>query len=50
MLPEAARQHLEELLATRTHEYQSEFVRRYVFQRRARGALKDSPRDSPKVK
>jgi hypothetical protein len=39
VLPEAARQHLEELLATRTHEYQSEFVRRYVFQRRAEGRI-----------
>jgi len=39
VLPEAARQHLEDLLATRTHEYQSEFVRRYVFQGRAEGRI-----------
>jgi hypothetical protein len=39
VLPEAARQHLEELLATRTYEYQSEFVRRYVFQGRAEGRI-----------
>jgi hypothetical protein len=35
-LPQAARQHLEDLLA-RTYEYQSDFVRRYVFQGRAEG-------------
>ena len=37
MLPEAARQVLEELVATRTYEYQSDFVRRYVFQGRTEG-------------
>jgi hypothetical protein len=37
VLPEAARQLLEGLLATRTYEYQSDFVRRYVFQGRAEG-------------
>jgi hypothetical protein len=39
VLPEAARQHLEEILATRTYEYQSEFVRRYVVQGRAEGRI-----------
>jgi hypothetical protein len=38
-LPEAARRHLEELLASRTYEYQSDFVRRYVFQGRAEGEV-----------
>ena len=37
VLPEAAREFLEGLLATRTYEYQSDFVRRYVFQGRAEG-------------
>jgi hypothetical protein len=36
-LPVAARRRLEALMATRTYEYQSEFVRRYVFQGRAEG-------------
>lgn len=39
-LPEAARQHLEALMASPTYEYQSEFVRRYVFQGRAEGEAK----------
>ena len=39
-LPEAARRHLEELLASRTYEYQSDFVRRYVFQGRAEGEVR----------
>jgi hypothetical protein len=34
-LPAATRQQLEALMATRTYEYQSDFVRRYVFQGRA---------------
>lgn len=36
-LPVAARRYLEALMSARTHEYQSEFVRRYVFQGRAEG-------------
>jgi hypothetical protein len=36
-LPTAARQDLEALMATRTYEYQSDFVRRNVFQGRAEG-------------
>lgn len=36
-LPVAARCYLEALMSTGTHEYQSEFVRRYVFQGRAEG-------------
>jgi hypothetical protein len=35
----AAREHLEELLASRTYEHQSDFVRRYVFQGRAEGEV-----------
>ena len=38
-LPGAARRYLEELLASRTYEYQSDFVRRYVFQGRAEGRV-----------
>jgi hypothetical protein len=36
-LPVAARRYLEALVNTSTYEYQSEFVRRYVFQGRAEG-------------
>jgi hypothetical protein len=36
-LPEAAQRYLEALMTTRTYEYQSEFVRRFVFQGRAEG-------------
>ncbi|MGQ0779348.1 MAG: hypothetical protein ACT4NY_33865, partial [Pseudonocardiales bacterium] len=36
-LPVAARRYLEALMISRTHEYQSEFVRRYVFQGRTEG-------------
>lgn len=36
-LPAAARRYLEALMTTRTYEYQSDFVRRYVFQGRAEG-------------
>ncbi|MGH3614289.1 MAG: hypothetical protein ACRDRK_17210 [Pseudonocardia sp.] len=36
-LPVAARRYLEALMTTRTYEYQSDFVRRYVFQGRAEG-------------
>lgn len=36
-LPEAARHHLEALMASPTYEYASEFVRRHVFQGRAQG-------------
>ncbi len=36
-LPRAARGHLEELMRTGTYEYQSEFVRRLVWQGRAEG-------------
>lgn len=36
-LPGAARRHLEELMATGTYEYQSDFARRYVEQGRAEG-------------
>src|SRR5262249_20962676 len=38
-LPAAARSYLEALMATRTYEYQSDFVRRYVFQGRAEGRV-----------
>jgi hypothetical protein len=38
-LPAAARQDLEALMATRTYEYQSDFVRRNVLQGRAEGRL-----------
>jgi hypothetical protein len=40
VLPAAARRYLEALRASRTYEYQSEFVRRYVFQGRAGGEAK----------
>jgi hypothetical protein len=36
-LPAAARRYLEGLVASRTYEYQSDFVRKYVFQGRAEG-------------
>lgn len=36
-LPEAARHHLEALMATGTYEYQSDFARRYFHQGRAEG-------------
>jgi hypothetical protein len=36
-LPAAARRTLEAMMTTRTYEYQSDFVRRYVFQGRAEG-------------
>ena len=36
-LPAALREYLEELMTTGTYEYQSDFVRRYVFQGRAEG-------------
>jgi len=36
-LPAALRAFLEELMTTGTYEYQSDFVRRYVFQGRAEG-------------
>jgi hypothetical protein len=36
-LPAAARRHLEALMAVRTREYESDFVRKYVFQGRAEG-------------
>lgn len=39
-LPEAARHHLEELMAIRTYEYQSDFARRYYGQGRAEGEAK----------
>ncbi|MGH3943377.1 MAG: hypothetical protein ACRDTG_33095 [Pseudonocardiaceae bacterium] len=40
VLPVAARRYLEALMTSRTHGYQSEFVRRYVFQGRAEGEAK----------
>jgi hypothetical protein len=40
-LPAAARRELEALMATRTYEYQSEFVRRNVAQGRAEGRAED---------
>jgi hypothetical protein len=39
-LPLAARRYLEAMMTSRTYEYQSEFVRRYVFQGRAEGEAK----------
>lgn len=36
-LPAAARRHLEVLMTTGTYEYQSDFVRKYIFQGRAEG-------------
>jgi hypothetical protein len=36
-LPAAARRTLEDMMTSRTYEYQSDFVRRYVFQGRAEG-------------
>ncbi|TNC28767.1 hypothetical protein [Amycolatopsis alkalitolerans] len=39
-LPEAARKHLEALMATGTYEYQSEFARRYFYQGEAEGEVK----------
>jgi hypothetical protein len=36
-LPAAARRTLEAMMTTRTYEYQSDFLRRYVFQGRAEG-------------
>lgn len=38
-LPEAARRVLEDLVGTRTYEYQSDFVRRYIFQGRAEATI-----------
>lgn len=43
-LPVAARRYLEALMSTRSYEYQSEFVRRYVFQGRAEGEAKGEVR------
>ncbi|HVW39900.1 MAG TPA: hypothetical protein VHC18_00985 [Amycolatopsis sp.] len=37
VLPEAARRHLEELMTTRTYEYQSDFARKYFGQGRVEG-------------
>jgi hypothetical protein len=36
-LPESARRTLEAMMSPRTYEYQSDFVRRYIFQGRAEG-------------
>jgi hypothetical protein len=44
-LPAAAQCYLEALMATRTYEYQSDFVRRYVFQGRAEGEAKGKAED-----
>jgi hypothetical protein len=38
-LPAAARRYLEGLMRSRTYEYQSDFVRKYVFQGRAEGRV-----------
>jgi hypothetical protein len=38
-LPAALRQYLEDVMATSTYEYQSDFVRRFVFQGRAEGRV-----------
>jgi hypothetical protein len=43
-LPEAARRTLEAMMRTRTYEYQSDFVRRYVFQGRAEGRVEGEAR------
>jgi hypothetical protein len=43
-LPEAARRYLEAMLSTGTYEYQTEFVRRYVFQGRAEGRVEGEAR------
>ena len=40
-LPVAARRKLEDLMASRTYEYQSEFVRKFVFQGRAEGQAQE---------
>lgn len=40
-LPEAARHHLEALMRSPTFEYQSDFVRKFVFQGRAEGKIED---------
>lgn len=39
-LPAAARRHLEVLMTTGTYEYQSDFVRRYIYRGRAEGEAK----------
>lgn len=41
-LPKAARHHLEALMNTGTYEYQSEFVRKHVFQGRAEGRIEEA--------
>jgi hypothetical protein len=43
-LPEAARRTLEAMMRTRTYEYQSDFVRRHVFQGRAEGRVEGEAR------
>lgn len=43
-LPAAARNHLEALMNTGTYEYQSEFVRRYIYQGRAEGRAEGEAR------
>jgi hypothetical protein len=43
-LPSAARRSLEELMASRTYEYQSEFVRKFIFQGRAEGQAQEEAR------
>lgn len=40
VLPVAAQRYLEALMTSRTHDYQTEFVRRYVLQGRAEGEAK----------
>lgn len=43
-LPAAARHAMEALMSTRTYEYQSDFVRRYIFQGRAEGRAEGEAR------
>ncbi len=47
-LPVAARRYLEALMTSPTYEYQSEFVRRYVFQGRAEGRLEGEAKGEAK--
>lgn len=48
-LPAAARRQLEALMSTGTYEYQSEFVRRYIYQGRAEGRAEGEAKGEAKA-
>lgn len=48
-LPQAARHHLEAMMTTGTYEYQSEFVRKYIYQGRAQGRAEGEAKGEAKA-